>query len=206
MEEFLDTLGRSEGPAAYALLALCAALEYVFPPFPGDTVTLFGAFLVTASGWSLFWVVMSVTVGSLVGASAVYWFGRALARGPGDSNSWWGRYWRRTVVRTEPAAARLRERGPAFLIANRFVPGLRAFFFIAAGRAHLSFPAVLFYAGLSAVLWNFLVVGLGVGLGASWPRLLALARLYSVGVWLLLVLVALGLSGRWWWRRRGNNS
>src|SRR6187397_2336142 len=86
MDSFTDWLigfaSDRNHPAGYALLAGSALLEYVFPPFPGDTITLFGAVLITAYGWSGAGVFATVLAGSLAGAMIDFAVGRRLrARG-----------------------------------------------------------------------------------------------------------------------------
>ena len=95
--------GRKPGP----VLFLSAAIEYLFPPFQGDTVTLFGAFLVATREWSLALVLGAVTLGSLCGAAGDYWLGAWLARrdsGRGDRGH--RRRHRRRRGPAEPLAAR----------------------------------------------------------------------------------------------------
>ena len=65
-------------PAGVAMLGGSAMVEYVFPPFPGDTITLFGAVLITAYGWSFAAVFGAVMLGSMAGAMADYYLGHRL--------------------------------------------------------------------------------------------------------------------------------
>lgn len=200
MEELLDTIGSNEGAVAYLLLACSAALEYIFPPFPGDTVTLFGAFLVGARGWSLPAVFFVVTVGSVAGAALDYAIGVSLAR-ERTEGGFLVRRWAKAQDRIDPVIKTLKKRGPAFLVINRFLPGVRAFFFVAAGMAGLRLRAVLFYAALSALLWNALIVAAGLALGSSWERLRAAGQMYTNVMWAAMGLAAAVLLARWTLRR-----
>jgi membrane protein DedA with SNARE-associated domain len=203
MDEFLHTLGEHQGIWAYLVLAVCAGIEYVFPPFPGDTVTLFGAFLITAEGWSAPAVLTAVTVGSLAGAAVDYAIGVGLARNADhEPRSWLGRYWHRAYDKIDPVVERLSQRGASYIVINRFIPGVRAFFFVAAGMAGLRLRAVMFYAAVSALLWNILIIAVGSALGASWERLRDLFQSYTTGVWILLAATSISLLIRWWIRRR----
>jgi membrane-associated protein len=192
----------TEGLGALLVLFGSAVLEYLFPPFPGDTVTLFGAFLVAARGWSFGWVLGAVTLGSLVGAWLDYELGAAARRGAH------GRLGRLPLVRGAGARlaglqARVQRHGLPLILLNRFFPGVRAFFFVAAGLAGLPRGPVLVLAFISASLWNLLVMGLGLGLGLSWPQLHQLFVTYGQVVWLLLGglgLLGLGLWGVRRWR------
>jgi len=201
MEELLDSFGEHEGIAAYLLMAASAAIEYVFPPFPGDTVTLFGAFLVVARGWSPVAVLVAVTAGSLLGAMADYYIGVGLARNPQGKNAL-SRRWARALGRIEPLVERLKRRGAWYLVINRFLPGIRAFFFVAAGMARLPLRAVLFYAALSAIAWNVLIIVAGIALGASWERLQRAGQVYTTAAWVLMATVVAVLLLRWALRRR----
>lgn len=203
MDELLNILDQGEGIVAYLVLFVSAALEYVFPPFPGDTVTLFGAFLITARGWNVALVLLSVTAGSLLGATIDYYIGVGLARDNGTApRSWIGRRWHSGRDSLGPLVDRLRSRGASYIIINRFLPGIRAFFFVAAGMAGLSLRAVLIYAAVSALLWNILIISIGAALGASWERLHSLFEAYTTAVWIALVVAFIALLIRWWIRRR----
>src|SRR2546425_9691287 len=80
------TLFRSLPPGPlYALIAVLAALENVFPPLPADTAVALGAFLAgrgRLDGWLVFGLTWGANVGS---AAAVYGlarrYGRAVFRG-----------------------------------------------------------------------------------------------------------------------------
>ena len=56
-------------PLGLLFLFLSCVIEYLFPPFPGDTITLFGAVLITAYHWSFWWMMVVLTLGNLLGAT-----------------------------------------------------------------------------------------------------------------------------------------
>ena len=80
------------------------------------------------------------------------------------------------------------------IAANRFFPGIRAFFFVAAGMAGYSFWPVMGLALLSAVLWNLLILGIGIYVGAEFERIRYIFANYQIVVWVLILVVgAVGL-------------
>jgi membrane protein DedA with SNARE-associated domain len=180
-------------PAGLAVLAGAACFEYLFPPIPGDTITLLGAALISGFGWSWGWVVAAILIGSLGGAAANFLIGRRLrARGQSRPS-------------VERLVARFERHGPAYLVINRFLPGVRAVAFVAAGMSALRAHQVFFYGGLSIVLWNGLLVAAGAALGANLDTLQGWLRDYTTGAWILLGSVAVLLLA--WrllvrWRRR----
>lgn len=182
-------------PLGLLVLFASSAIEYVFPPFPGDTVTILGAVLITAHHWSGPLVLALTTAGSLLGAWIDYQLG-ALAR----------RKLRGAQPETQSATlAKILEKfsryGELYIVINRFLPGIRAAFFYAAGLTGMRLGRVLFFAGISALVWNLLLIALGAGLGANLEDLLSLAQRYTLVVWLGLGLLAVVWLARWLVRR-----
>src|SRR5688572_11060620 len=192
-------LEQGEGPLAYVVLGLASLIEYVFPPFPGDTVALFGVFLAATAGWSALWVYLALDVGAMAGGMAAYAFGRAIARE--DRRP---RFMRGPRIDASIASitARYEKHGAAYLVINRFVPALRAFFFVGAGIAGLPWPGVLFWGGVSAAAWNAILLGLGWWVGSEWERLRAILGTYSTVVLAALVIGLGVLALRAWARSR----
>ena len=189
----------NNNPLGLTLLALSALVEYIFPPFPGDTVTLFGAFLVIRYGWNLPWVFAAVMLGSAVGAMTNFyfgvWLGKRYRRG---GNARWNKV-RQQVERVIKAFER---HGEVYVVLNRFLPAVRAVFFVAAGMARLRPSRVFIYAMISAAAWNTLVIGVGYAVGANWDRIRGLFRTYSTMAWIGLSIVAIFFIGRWLVRRK----
>jgi membrane protein DedA with SNARE-associated domain len=186
----LQWLASHEGPLAYLALCLAAALEYIFPPFPGDTVTLFGVFLAGTAGFSPWLVYLAIDVGSILGGLCAYAVGRRIARDPEHPPRLLrGR-------RTQAALAEVRRRferhGAIYLALNRFLPALRAFFFVGAGLARVPVSRVVLWGAVSASAWNALLFAIGWAVGGSWQRLSAFASTYAwvaMGVGVVVVVV-----------------
>jgi len=68
----LDWVAGIDLTTLYALLALVAFIESIFPPAPADVVVAFGAFLAARRGASYPMVVAAIVAGSTVGAMVVY--------------------------------------------------------------------------------------------------------------------------------------
>ncbi len=179
-----------------AVLFFGALIEYLCPPFPGDTVVVAGAALVGVLGWPVAPVFVAVTAGAVLGA--------ALDTGAGR--------WLRRHDRLERLPHRLRTvlsagaegfeaHGRGWLLANRFMPGVRALFFVAAGLAGLPYRVVLGYALVSAVLWNGTLMVLGVVLGLRVDDLVWVVERYTLVVGAVVVvgvLVVLWRAARVW--------
>ncbi|MFH1530757.1 MAG: DedA family protein [Pseudomonadota bacterium] len=203
LEEWLLWLTTHGSALSLSVLTLSAAIEYVFPPFPGDTVVLAGAVLASVGGWDLWPVLTACTAGSLLGAWVDFRVGLAAAKRR-DA----GRLGRRLAQSPglDRVLAGYRRWGPAFLALNRFLPGIRALFFVAAGLARMRTGPVLAWAAVSALAWNALLLALGVALGTNLDRLEALVRTYALVLWIVLGIVLLIGVACWISRRRSGSA
>ena len=91
------------------------------------------------------------------------------------------------------------------MIVNRFLPGVRAFFFLAAGAAGIPLWKVLLYGGISAALWNVLLLGAGALLARNEMELVALFARYDTVAW-IVVLAACAIAILVWRRRRARRT
>lgn len=176
---------QSVGPWGYWILGLAALIEYVFPPFPGDSITLLGGLYVARDQrpWPL--VLFAVTLGSVLGAALDYWVGgrlaRRLEREP-DHKSRLGAQ----LPRLQRLQAQMKRRGVLLLAVNRFLPGVRALIFVAAGAARMPPTVVLGWGAVSALLFNGGVLAVGMLVGGNAERLAELLASYQRVVWTLL--------------------
>ncbi|MDC0710577.1 DedA family protein [Stigmatella sp. ncwal1] len=200
MVEYLDNLIMALGLAGVLILGLAAMLEYLVPPFPGDTITLLGGVYAVRGDhpWPLVFVV--VTVGSVAGAAINYWFGTWLARRfeAKPDTSFFGL----THARLVEVQARMRRGGPWLLLANRFLPGIRGVIFIAAGAAHMPRRNALLLGALSAMAHNALVLSVGRAVGGNLERLEGLMARYQMAVGVLVLIGVLAVVIRTLARRR----
>ena len=193
----LDSILGKAGPAAPLLLFLASFLEYVFPPVPGDAVAVLGAWYATHGGLSWTTLFVALTMGALGGTAFDWRMGRWLGAHL-DQRVAVGRLDRDKLERFEKAYRRW---GGLLLIANRFLPGIRAFFFLAAGATEIPLWKVLLYGGISAALWNVLLLCAGALLAKNEMELLGLFARYDVVAW-IVVLAGCAIAVFVWLRRR----
>jgi membrane protein DedA with SNARE-associated domain len=186
MIEWLDALLREAGLLGLLVVFVAAALEYVFPPFPGDTATVFGGVFAVRAGFGVPLVFAVLMAGSLLGAAIDYAFGLWLGRRM-DAQPHRERHLR-FITREQLHAweRRFRERAVWWLVANRFLPGIRGPIFFAAGLARVPVARALLWGGVSALLWNALLFAAGYAVGGQAEALERLVRTYSRGATLVL--------------------
>ncbi|MBI4584766.1 MAG: DedA family protein [Planctomycetes bacterium] len=199
--KFLDRVTELPSWIAYTVLLLSSGLEYVFPPFPGDSVTLFAAILIGARGWSFPGVFLAINAGSVAGAIADYAAGRWLGA-PGRQFRQWGPRWEKFGRVVDRIARGFERHGVLYLTVNRFFPSIRAFFFIAAGVARFPFWKVVTFGLLSSVLWNALILVLGLMVEYNLEKLKPILSNYSFLLWTALILAVAVYLYRCWRRGR----
>lgn len=201
----LDAWIASAGPEAFVALGLCALIEYVFPPFPGDTIVILGG-VYAARGQKPWWLVFAViTLGSVIGAAIDFGIGlkigERLERYPDRRLPFGLKHHKIREVQE-----RMRRVGSVLIAANRFLPAVRSLLFIAAGAARMPFRRVMVLGAASAMAWNVLLIGLGLLVGGNAERLEELIRTYQVAVSIALGILALVLAVRFVLRRRRRRS
>ncbi len=197
-----DAVART-GPLAPAVLAFATFVEYVFPPFPGDLVVVLGAWYAVAGELSWPATFGSAMAGAIAGAWVDYRIGAALGRRIDRRAALRGGL---TKARLDRFEARYRRFGGLFLVANRFFPGLRAFFFLAAGASGIPLRQVLLLGAVSAALWNAALLAAGAYLARNAGELVALVERYTEVAYGALALLAAAAIALAVWRRRASSA
>lgn len=190
------------GPWLLPLLAGASLVEYVFPPFPGDTITLVGASLAVRGAVPAWAVFVACTLGSIIGSGVDYAFGvwleERLEHPKGAAR------WRRWLPpeRLMRIEAQYRRWGPWLILSNRFVPVSRALFFVFAGMSRLGMMKTLLLGTVSAMAWNALLIAVGFQVGANLEKLQAFFERFNRLALAACGVVALVALVGWAWRRR----
>ena len=206
--ELADGWVRNLGPWGYVVLAAAALVEYIFPPFPGDSVVVLGGAWAWRNSQSWPWVFAAVTSGNVFGIVLQHRIGRALVqKTQGGKPGWIVRKLKAWGLSEERIAAmqeRVRKRSVAVLLVNRFLPSLRALVFMAAGASNLSLKKTLAWGVLGSLAWNAFILGIGAWVGGNAERMLKLFERYqTIAAWVLGVVIALWASQKIYksWKR-----
>jgi membrane protein DedA with SNARE-associated domain len=174
---------------AYLILFASAFVENTFPPIPGDTVTVIGAYLITTGKLSFTGVWLSTTSGSVTGFFTMYLIGSKLGK-EFISNE------KRAKIfgfeRIEKIEVWFAKYGYWVIVANRFLSGTRSVISLFAGIFKLNWVWVLILASISALVWNGLLMYAGYVLGVNWENITNLISQYNKIVIVLTVLLVGG--------------
>ncbi len=185
---------------AYWILFISAFVENAFPPIPGDTVTVLGAYLITVGSLSFWGVYISTTAGSVLGFFTMYLIG--IRVGPSFFKTG-----RRAKIfsgkHTEKVKKWFANYGYWVVLANRFLSGTRSVISLFAGFVYLKWFWVLLLSALSAMLWNALLIYGGYLLGANLHVIRSILGQYNkIVIGLTVIILAVVLVRRYLIKRR----
>ena len=188
------------GAWGYPGLGLAALIEYVFPPFPGDTVVVLGGAWAEREYRSLVLVELVLTAGSLIGMALTWRLGRSLSdrirQAPEGS-----RLLGLQVGQIRRAQTLMRARGGWLLLANRFLPSFRSVLFVAAGASDVPLWRTLALGTVSAVAFNTVLLSVGVVVGDNAERIADFLRTFRTASIAAVAFVAVLFLARFLWRR-----
>jgi membrane protein DedA with SNARE-associated domain len=181
--------------ALYASLALIAAVENVFPPFPADTVVGVGSFLAARGSGSLLVAATSIWAGNLLGALGMYFVGRrfgssAMTQRLGGAD----------------AQARVSKMYASYgvwaLFVSRFLPGVRAVVPPVAGALKVPLRQVVPAMAIASAVWYGAIAWLGFRFGQNLEELTQLIGATTRTSGLIAVAIVIAAAVFIWWRRR----
>lgn len=185
MQEFIISIMNSYGYIGVFLLIL---IENIFPPIPSELILVFGGFMTTYSKLNIVGMIISSTLGSLIGALLLYKvgtifnkeklkvlitgkLGKMLKLKSSDINStdkWFTNKGQKTV----------------FLC--RFIPLIRSLISLPAGMNKMNLSKFIIYTILGSIIWNTVLIVMGSIVGSNWKNILNIINICSSYIVLIL--------------------
>lgn len=176
----MDTLG---APG----VGIAILLENLFPPIPSEVVLPLGGFTVAQGSLRFLPVFIWATVGSVVGAYALYgigaWLGAERLRAIAD----W--MWLVKASDVDKALAWFDKYGRPSILFGRLIPGIRSLISIPAGLDRMNLLTFGLWTILGSAVWNFILIFLGFKLGENWEAVTGYIDQYSKVVYVILILL-----------------
>ncbi len=183
----------------YAILLLGAFIENVFPPFPGDSTILAGAFVAGEGNVGYIGVLTSVTAGGVAGGMILYFLGRSKGRSY-FIRSRYKYFGKSNLVKVESL---FQKYGTTVLAFSRFFAGVRSAISIAAGLGDVRPVRMLILTIISNLLWCGLLVGLMIYSKSNWRAILDLVKNYHMVLFGVIALViVIWVVIKLWTKRR----
>lgn len=151
----------------YLAVGALMTLESSFIPFPSEVVIPPAVYVAanpeSAGGMKIWLVVLSGTLGALLGALINYflsmWLGRPIVYAFVESKL--GRFFRLSKEKVERAEVYFNEHGVMSTLVGRFIPVIRQLISIPAGLAKMNLGAFALFTTLGALAWNCILALLG---------------------------------------------
>lgn len=188
---FENLLNEIPTQAWWGFLFFSTFIENVFPPYPGDTVVVFGGYLLGAGKISAISVASSIYLGNITSAALMYYAGdKVLAFFRKYARFSWAKEMlnKHNLHKTE---AWFKKYGFVAVLFSRFSAGIRFFVAIVAGMFNMNIVLFLLAFSAATVIWNSLLVYGGYVLGGNWQKVLDMLRVYNIAI---VGLIGLGIT------------
>ncbi|MEU3054735.1 DedA family protein [Streptomyces griseus] len=180
----VDTMG---GPGA----GLAIALENLFPPLPSEVILPLTGFAAGQGVISLYSALFWTTLGSVVGAVALYRIGALFGRD--RMYALWERIPLVKVSDLKKTEDWFVKHGMKAIFFGRMIPIFRSLISVPAGIERMPLPTFVLLTALGSFIWNFILVMAGYLLGDQWDLVERYVGVLSKAV-LVLVVAALAVA------------
>ena len=178
----------------YLGIFLLIAIENIFPPIPSEVILLFGGFMSTYTNMHIVGIIIASTLGSLVGAYALYFIGKIfnkerlkkIVRGK------IGKVLRLKEKDIDMADEWFDKKGNKTVFFCRFIPIVRSMISIPAGMSEMPLGKFTLYTVVGSLIWNTVLSIAGQTVGANWESILAIFEQYSHIAAIVLVILGVG--------------
>lgn len=149
---------------SYWVIVVFMAIESSFIPFPSEVIVPPAAWLAAAGGdLNIFLVVLSATLGAVIGALVNYglalWLGRPIVYA--FANSRIGHVCLIDQEKVETAERFFDKHGAVSTFVGRLIPAVRQLISIPAGLARMGLGRFVLFTTLGAGIWNTVLAALG---------------------------------------------
>jgi membrane protein DedA with SNARE-associated domain len=144
-------------------VGLTIFIETVIPPIPSEAVLGAAGVLINEGRMAVLPVILWATVGSVLGALFLYSIGRSL--GPRRSHAFLDRLPLVETADVDKTFEWFERHGRSAVFFGRMVPIVRSFVSVPAGVVKMPLPQFVLFTAGGSLIWNSLLIGLGVAAG-----------------------------------------
>ena len=189
LNALIDWYKHSLESGGYPLIVLLMFMESTFLPLPSELIIPPAAYLAYTKGnMSLTGIVLAGTLGSWLGATAMYWVSRTAGR---PLVLKFGKYFLISPAKVEKAERWAAAYGNFGIFASRLLPVVRHLIGIPAGIVQMNYARFSLYTVIGSGLWCTVLCWLGIKAGQD--ESLMRGELHSITLWGVGVLAVLGV-------------
>jgi len=201
IEELLARISSLTPLWIYIILFGFAYVENLFPPSPSDLVIVIGGTLIGTNYLHFVPTLIFSTGGSVAGFLTAFALGWQLDKKIIHS----GKIKFLNVQAIEKAENAFRKWGYYLIVANRFLPGTRAVISFFGGMSRLDVHKTMFLSTISSLLWNIILIYLGIVFGKNIAVVDNYLKTYSnIVIGITIVVIILLLINYFIKRKRSN--
>ncbi|MFH1413065.1 MAG: DedA family protein [bacterium] len=191
MLAFVNYLLDLFGQLGYGGIIALMTIESSFIPFPSELVIPPAGYLASQGQFNLTLVILSGTLGSLLGALANYYLAKLLGRTViyAFAKTKFAKWMLIKPSKIERAEKYFLKYGNISTFIGRLVPGVRQLISIPAGLAKMKLRNFIIYTVLGALIWNTVLAVLGYWMGSNKGMLNQLEYLSLIGFGLFILLL-----------------
>ena len=177
----------------YIGIFLLIMIENLFPPIPSEVILTLGGFMTTQDNctMNLVGVIISSTLGSLVGGIILYYIGYILNKDRliKIANSKVGKILHLKQSDIEKSERSFNKNGNLTVFYCRFIPIVRSLISIPAGMNKMKLSIFIIYTTLGSLIWNTVLVTLGNLVGENYMMVANIFSKYSKFILILFVVI-----------------
>jgi len=198
MHSFLNWLVETIGTMGYPGIVILMFVESSFIPFPSELVIPPAGYLISQNQMSWTGVVLSGTLGSVLGA--IFNYGIAVVLGRPFILAY-GKYFGVSQKRFMKGEEFFLRHGSISTFIGRLVLGVRQYISFPAGLCRMSLAKFSFYTAFGAGIWVSILTYIGYFVGNNKEQIMAASRQWTVYV-LITCLLIIAVYVAWHKRRQ----
>lgn len=179
--EYINSFG-------YKAIFILIAIENIFPPIPCEIILTFGGFMTTITELTPLGVIAVASLGSYLGAVILYSLGYIINLD------------KLTIILSklhfnEPELERsinwFERYGKISVLIGRLIPIIRSLISLPAGIMKMNFFSFSLYSLIGTIIWNTILVYLGIMLGNSWSLISNYIKQYTFVIAIVVFIIYL---------------
>lgn len=175
-------------------ITLLMAAESMIFPVPSEAVMPFAGFLWFDGRLTVWQILISSTLGSLIGSLISYyiglWYGEAFIRR-------WGKYFLLNEHHLQQTNDFFARYGDSTVFISRFIPIVRHLISIPAGVGKMNLTKFTIYTAIGATAWNMFLAWMGYKLNSNWHIIGQYTHIFDI----IIIVAIVGGAGYLYYKK-----
>lgn len=169
----------------YFGITFLIALENIIPPIPSEIILSFSGFISKYASLNLLLIIISSTLGSIIGALILYYLAYFIGLKLLDF-----KFFKICGLKCENVKKSInhfKTNGKKSIFFGRFVPIIRSFISIPAGLSKMNIKLFVILTTIGSLIWNTIFIFIGYFLKDKWEIITTFFENYSFIIFLVFI-------------------